>query len=174
MSMKIILPSRLVFWRSIFALTSLLAFLSVVQVLGSAEKLGVDLSVSAAWRGLTLVLGLIGTASLLLLALTWSSTRDRILSLAEFPERFPNNTAWIGILPVWKPPPGLCPRHLPPCPRSRTQDEGETSLFERPLPLGIAPRSQLARHPALCGRAQEARNFVSGKARFDLWLRRAV
>ena len=98
--MKIILPSRFAFWRSIFAFTSLLAFLSVVQVLGSAEKLGVDLSVSAAWWGLTLVLGLIGTASLLLLALTWSSNRDRILSLAEFPERFPNNSAWIGILPV--------------------------------------------------------------------------
>jgi hypothetical protein len=96
--MKIILPSRLTFWRSLFALTGLLAFLSIVQILGSAARLGVDLSVSTAWRGLLLLLGLLGTASLLLLTLTGSHYCERILAFAEFPERIANRNAWIGVL----------------------------------------------------------------------------
>ena len=114
--MKIILPSRLTFWRSIFALTGLLAFLSIVQILESAARLGVDLSVSTAWRGLLLLLGLLGTASLILLVLTlrlrshrpgslpggqaWSRYGERILTFAEFPERIASKNTWIGVLTV--------------------------------------------------------------------------
>ena len=98
--MKIIQPSRLTFWRCIFALTGLLLFLAVSQILASAAKRGVDLSVSASWRGLIAALSLIGLISLLILALTWFRYRERILSLAEFPERFAQRGSWSGIVPV--------------------------------------------------------------------------
>ena len=96
--MKIILPSPLTFWRSLFALTGLLAFLSVIQILGGAENLGVDLSVSAPWQGLILLLGLLGITSLILFAMTWSSYAKRIFSISESPERVANR--WAGIVPV--------------------------------------------------------------------------
>ena len=98
--MNIIQPSRLAFWRSIFALTELLSFLTIIQILGSASRLGVDLSVSAPWKGLILILGLIGIVSVLLLTFTWSRYCDRILSFAEFPERAGIKSIWIGILPM--------------------------------------------------------------------------
>ena len=85
--MNIIQPSRLTFWRSVFALTTALSFLSVSQILVSAPKLGVDLFISKAWMGLVVVLTLLGLLSLLSLAATWSRYRERILSLAEFPQR---------------------------------------------------------------------------------------
>ena len=96
--MKIIQPSRLTFWRLVFIFTAALSFLSIDQVLGSAAELGVDLSVSAAWKGLIVILGLIGLVSLLLFTSTWSRFRERILSFAELPERAPNRNAWLGIL----------------------------------------------------------------------------
>jgi hypothetical protein len=94
-----------VFWRSVFALTGALFLLSVSQIVGSAHKLGVDFSASPSWTGFILVLGLIGIASLLLLTFTfrlgsgqtWSRYRERILSLAEFPERASSRLTWIGI-----------------------------------------------------------------------------
>ena len=98
--MKVILPSHLTFWRFIFAITGLLASLSLIQILESAAGLGVDLSVSLPWRGLILLLGLLGMALLLLLALTWSRYRERILSFAWFADRHTSERNWIGILAV--------------------------------------------------------------------------
>jgi hypothetical protein len=110
--MNIILPSRLTFWRSIFILSGLAPFLAISQIVRSTAKLGVDLSLSRSWQGLIVVLGLMGSLSLLFLASTWSrhtgtgqvcargKGRERILSLAEFPDRFTNGMPWIGILPV--------------------------------------------------------------------------
>ena len=95
--MNIIQPSRLIFWRSVFVLSAALPFLSVSQILGSAHKLGVDLSVSKSWMGLVIFLSFIGLLSLLFFAVTWSGSRERILSLAEFPERVSGNLHWLSI-----------------------------------------------------------------------------
>jgi hypothetical protein len=95
--MNIIQPSRLIFWRSVFALSAALPFLSVIQILGSANKLGVDLSISKSWMGLVIFLSLMGLLSLLFFVVTWSRYRERILSLAEFPERVPGNLHWLSI-----------------------------------------------------------------------------
>jgi hypothetical protein len=94
--MTIIQPSRLTFWRFIFGLTAALVFLSVYQVLGSAHKLGVDLSASKPWMGLVALLGLIGLLSLLFLAGTWTHYREQILSFAEFPEHISSQWHWIS------------------------------------------------------------------------------
>jgi hypothetical protein len=98
--MNIILPSRLTFWRSIFGLTGLLAFLALFQILRGAATLGVDLSVSAAWRGLALLLGLLGGSAFLLLILTASRFCERLLSFVEAPARAADRHNWIGILPA--------------------------------------------------------------------------
>src|SRR5688572_25621225 len=98
--MKIILPSHLTFWRSVFALTGVLAFLAINQILGSATKLGVDLSVSTSWQGLIAGLTLMGLLSLFLLAITWSRHREQALSLAESPERLANGRSWMAIVLV--------------------------------------------------------------------------
>ena len=95
--MKIIQPSRQAFWRSIFAFNALLFFLATSQVLGSAAKLGVDLSASTSWKGLIAILSISGIASVLLLTSTWSRNRERILSLVEFPEWTSIRAAWIGM-----------------------------------------------------------------------------
>src|SRR5688500_8747965 len=96
--MKMILPSRLTFWRSVFALTGVLTFLAINQILGSATKLGIDLSVSTSWQGLIAGLALLGLLSLSLLAITWSRCCERLLSLVESPERLANGHAWMGIV----------------------------------------------------------------------------
>ena len=97
--MKLIPPSRLTFWRSVFALTGILPFLAIYQILGSAAKLGVDLSISRPWQGLIAGLALIGLLSFFLLTVTWSSYRERLLSLVEFPDTA-NSSTWMGILPI--------------------------------------------------------------------------
>ena len=96
--MTIIPPSRLAFWRFVFGLTAALFFLSVYQVLGSAHRLGVDLSASKPWMGLVTLLSLIGLLSLLLLAETWSGQREWILAFAEFPERISSRWHWMSLL----------------------------------------------------------------------------
>ncbi len=96
--MNIIQPLRLTFWRSVFALSAALSFLSVTQILGSANQLGVDLSASKSWMGLVALLSFIGLLSLLFFAATWSRYRERILSLAEFPEHVSSRMHWISIL----------------------------------------------------------------------------
>jgi hypothetical protein len=96
--MKLILPSRVAFWRFIFAATAGLFFLSISQLLGKASTLGVDLSASRSWMGLIAGLGLLGLISVLLLALTWSHYGERILSFAEFPERVVSQMRWLSLL----------------------------------------------------------------------------
>jgi hypothetical protein len=98
--MKLIPPSRLTFWRSVFALTGLLPFLAIYQILGSTEKLGVDLSVSRPWQGLILVLALIGLLSAFLLALAFSRYRERLLSLMELLDRLPSGRSGAGVILV--------------------------------------------------------------------------
>ena len=96
--MKLIEPSRLTFWRFIFLLTGLLPFLAISQILENAARLGVDLLVSAPWRGLVLGLALVGSLSLLLLACTWSRYRERILAATEFPEHAPITIRWVSAM----------------------------------------------------------------------------
>src|SRR5690349_15971637 len=96
--MTITQPSRLTFWRFIFGLTAALSFLSAYQVIGSAHKLGVDLSASKPWMGVVALLGMVGLLSLLFLAATWSRYREQILTFAEFPERVSRQGHWISFL----------------------------------------------------------------------------
>ena len=96
--MNIIQPSRLILWRFIFALSGVLPFLAVAQILRDVNELGVDLSISSAWQTLIAGLGLMGLTSFFLLTSTWSRYRERILSLAEFPERVMSARPWIGAL----------------------------------------------------------------------------
>src|ERR1051326_6493965 len=96
--MNLIQPSRLTFWRSVFALSAALPLLSISQLLERARSLGVDLAASRSWIGLIAALSLVSFLSLLLLASTWSRYWERILSLAEFPERVPNSFRWISTL----------------------------------------------------------------------------
>jgi hypothetical protein len=85
--MNIIQSSRLTFWRFVFALTAALSFLSVYQILGSANRLGVDFSASKSWMGLVALLSLAGLLALLFFAGTWSRYREASL-LCRIPERF--------------------------------------------------------------------------------------
>jgi hypothetical protein len=96
--MNITQPSRLSFWRFVFAITAVLPFLSITQILGSADKLGVDLSVSKSWMELVIFLSLLGLLSLLFFAATWSRYREPILSFVEFPEHVSSRLHWISIL----------------------------------------------------------------------------
>lgn len=91
--MIILQPSRTTFWRTVFAVTSLLPLLSIWQTLDYAPGIGVDLSASRSWMGLIIGLGSISLLSLLFLTSTWSRYQERILSLAESPERLPR---WIS------------------------------------------------------------------------------
>ncbi|RPJ27465.1 MAG: hypothetical protein EHM33_07965 [Chloroflexi bacterium] len=103
--MNILQPTRLTFWRSTFAVSTVAPFLAIRQLLGRANELGVDLSASRPWMGLMVGLGLIGLFSLLLFASTlrlssgpaWSRYCEWILSLAEFPERVPDKLRWTGV-----------------------------------------------------------------------------
>ncbi|HLO28807.1 MAG TPA: hypothetical protein VK249_06715 [Anaerolineales bacterium] len=96
--MNIIQPSRLTFWRFIFALSAALPLFSIYQLFGNLRILGVELSASRSWAALIAGLALLSLFLLLLLASTWSRYCERILSLAEFPERIPNNLRWISLL----------------------------------------------------------------------------
>ncbi len=95
--MNIVQPSRLTFWRVVLALSVVLPFLSVIQILGSANKLGVDLSVSKSWMGFVIFLSLIGLLSLLFFISTWTRYRELMLFGAEFPERVSGNLHWLSI-----------------------------------------------------------------------------
>lgn len=98
--MNIVQPSRLIFWRFVFALTGLLSLFSVFEILTSIPGMGVDLSASASWQGLLALLSLIGFVSLLLLSLTWSRYCERLLSFAEFPEYISPTGVGIGLVTV--------------------------------------------------------------------------
>jgi hypothetical protein len=96
--MNIVLPSRLTFWRSLFALTALVALLAILQIRENAGDLGVDLSASAPWQGLIAALSMTSLFSLVFLASTWSRYGERIIGLAEFPERSSMRISWPGML----------------------------------------------------------------------------
>ncbi len=98
--MIIVQPSRLTFWRFVFTITGLLSFLAVFQILGSATVMGVDLSASTSWKELIVILSILGFASLLFWASTWSRHRERILSLAESPQHAAGRMPWLGIILV--------------------------------------------------------------------------
>lgn len=93
-------PSRLPFWRSVLLLTTILLFLAIWDLFRRAAELGVNVFSSKSWLGLILAFGIGGLAALLTLTLTlrsssgqaWSPTRERILSLLEFPARL----RWVG------------------------------------------------------------------------------
>src|SRR5690242_9612847 len=95
--MNIILPSRLTLWRFLFTLIGVLSCLAASEVLGSLPGKGVELAASPAWIGLIALLGVTGLVSWLLLAATWSRYGERLLSLAEFPDRVKGGFAWMGI-----------------------------------------------------------------------------
>ena len=96
--MSITQPSRLTFWRLVFAFSALLPFLSVWQLFNQAPGFGVDISASRSWMQLLMGLAWMGIMPLLLLTLTWSRYQERILTLAEFPDRLPAGTRWISAL----------------------------------------------------------------------------
>jgi hypothetical protein len=96
--MNIIQPGRFTFWRFIFIVSAAFPFLSIYQLLGRSKVLGVDLSASTAWMGLVVALGLLGLLALLFLASTWSRFGERLLALAESPERAADRVRWIGAL----------------------------------------------------------------------------
>jgi hypothetical protein len=96
--MNITQPSRLTFWRFVLGVTAALPLLSIYQLLGRANVLGVDLAASSAWMGLMLGFILTGLVLLSFLAATWSRDRERILSFLEFPARLQDRLRWIGIL----------------------------------------------------------------------------
>jgi len=95
--MKIIYPSRIRFWQSIFAVSAALPFLSIWQMFVLANTLGIDIPSRTAWIGLIAGLVLIGIIPLLFLILTWSRYKERILSFMEFPERVSQKLRWLGL-----------------------------------------------------------------------------
>jgi len=86
-------PSRLTFWRSVLLLTTVLLCLTIWQLLRLADDLDVIVLASKSWMGLLLILGVGGLAALLFLTSTCFRTRERILSLLEFPAQL----HWVGL-----------------------------------------------------------------------------
>ena len=87
-------PSRLTFWRSALLLTGVLPFLGIWDFLRLARELDVVVLSSKSWMGALAALGAGGLAALLTVALTCFRTRERILSLLEFPARI----RWMGFI----------------------------------------------------------------------------
>lgn len=86
------LPSRLTFWRSVLSLTMVLPFLAILDLLHLAQDLNVTVLASKSWTGALSMLGIGGLAALLSLTSTCFRTRERTLSLLEFPARI----RWLG------------------------------------------------------------------------------
>ena len=85
-------PSRLTFWRSILALTTVLPFLAIRELLRLARDLDVNVLASKSWMGVLAALTLGGLAALLTLTSTGFHARERTLSLLELPAR----VRWLG------------------------------------------------------------------------------
>jgi hypothetical protein len=94
--MKIIQPARVTFWRFVLGVSAALPFLSIWQAVNIGLALGVDIPARPAWMGLLAGLFLLGLLPLLAWTLTWSRHNERILALAESPERAPDSTRWMG------------------------------------------------------------------------------
>jgi len=100
---KMIPPSRLTFWRLILFVFGPLAFGSAWQATGYARSMGIDFLASTSWRLALTTLVLAGSFCLLLFGLTWTSWRDRILSVLEFGQdvhlsRLPGITLYLGFV----------------------------------------------------------------------------
>jgi hypothetical protein len=100
---KIIPPSRLAFWRLILFVCGALAFGADWQATGYARSMGIDFLASTSWRLALTTLVLAGSFCLLSFGLTWTSWRDRILSVLEFGQdvhlsRLPGITLYLGIV----------------------------------------------------------------------------
>jgi hypothetical protein len=80
---KIIPPSRPTFWRLILFACGALAFGADWQAIGYARSLGIDFLSSKSWMLALTTLALAGSLCFLLLGLTLTSWRDRILSVLE-------------------------------------------------------------------------------------------
>jgi hypothetical protein len=76
-------PSRITFWQLVLAITSLLAWLSMRDAFLLAEKLGLAPLASKTWLVLLAALALTGGISLLLLVLSFTSLRERLLNALE-------------------------------------------------------------------------------------------
>ncbi|NWG33892.1 MAG: hypothetical protein HXY42_05580 [Chloroflexi bacterium] len=94
--MNVVQPSRLAFWRFVLGGSAALPFLSIGQVIALGRALEVDILLRPSWMGLVAGLSLLGVLPLLAWTLTWSRHRERILALAEFPERAPAGMRWAG------------------------------------------------------------------------------
>lgn len=86
-------PSRLTFWRIALFLIAILPFLAIWDLLRLAKELDVIVLSSTSWMGALSALGIGGLAALLALTSTCFHTRDRTLSLLEFPARI----HWLGL-----------------------------------------------------------------------------
>jgi hypothetical protein len=87
-------PSRLTFWRSVLILATILPFLAIWDLFHLAHELEVVVLTSKSWVGALSILGIGGFAALLTLTSTCFRTRERTLSLLEFPARL----RWLGYL----------------------------------------------------------------------------
>jgi len=94
----ILQPSRLTFRWLIFAVSALLPFLTILQLLAMADQLGVDIPASSSWMAAILGLGMMCLLLLLFWTLTYSRYQERVLSLAEFPQQLTDQTIWIAVL----------------------------------------------------------------------------
>lgn len=90
--MKIDQPSRLTFWRFVLLITAISSVLAIWDLISLARDLNVVILTSRSWVGIIITLGIFGLAALLILALTGPHTRERILSLLEFPAQM----GWTG------------------------------------------------------------------------------
>lgn len=93
--MIIIQPPRNTFWKTIFLISAALPWLSIWQSIQLAHKLEVNYLASVSWMGFLVGLFVLGLIPLLAWTLTWSRYQERILSLAESPERA-KNMKWLG------------------------------------------------------------------------------
>lgn len=90
-------PSRPVLLRTILLVTSALSLLSVWNLVGLAQRLGVDLGSSRNWMGMLATLGGLATAALLGSVVGFSKAGDRPLArlVANLP--IPDIPRWVGI-----------------------------------------------------------------------------
>jgi hypothetical protein len=82
------------FWRGVLLLTTFLPLLAILDFIHLADELDVAILASTSWIGILAALGIVGLAALLTLISTCFRAREQILSLLEFPARFP----WLGYI----------------------------------------------------------------------------
>ena len=100
--MNISQPSRETFWRAVFLVSAALPLLSLWQSINLAHELEVDFLTRPSWIGLLVGFFVLGLIPLLALTMTWSRLKERILALAESPERLADKFRWLSwlLLPI--------------------------------------------------------------------------